>query len=275
MDDAPDCQQGVSSKDCEMADTHPSAMTWALAGLLKRISQEEELEVLRDEAIQLSKSVNRADIAKAEQALIDEGYPGRMVRRLSAMFTLMALPRDNGVSSFGKLSEDHILRKIKVEHDLMGCCLADLNEVAQTIRNVDRLTDVSSEFRDLGYILGQLSIVKEHIDREEDIVFPYLRRFGWARLCLSARDEHYEIRTGFKNLLALVTSFNEMEVHDFKEGLTTIVQRLIPIMREHLSFENELLYPISIIAIDNTNVWQRMKALSDEMGYCSVPGPLR
>ena len=65
-----------------------------------------------------------------------------------------------------------------------------------------------------------------------------------------------------------------MEVHDFKEGLTTIVQRLIPIMREHLSFENELLYPISIIAIDDTNVWQRIKALSEEMGYCSVHSPL-
>jgi DUF438 domain-containing protein len=249
-------------------------MTWALAGLLKRISQEEELEVLRDEAIQLSKSVNRADIAKAEQALIDEGYPGRMVRRLSAMFTLMALPRDNGVSSFGKLSEDHILRKIQVEHDFMRCCLADLNEIAQTIRNIDHLTDVSSEFRNLGHTLGHLSVVKEHIDREEDIIFPYLRRFGWARLCLTAKDEHREIRTGFKNLLELVTSFNEMKVHDFKEELTTIVQRLIPIVREHLSFEDELLYPISIMAIDDTNVWQRIKALSDEMGYCSVLGPM-
>jgi len=248
--------------------------TWALAGIFKRINLGEDPRLLRNEAIQLSKNVNREDIAGAEQTLIDEGYSGRVVQRLSATFTLMSLQKSKYGNSTGNLPDDHILRKIKVEHDLIGCYLTDLNKVSKTIWNLHCLTDVSSEFRNLGHILGHLSLIKEHIDREEDIIFPYLRKSGWAKLCQSALNEHGKIRIDIDNLLALMTSFNEIGLYNFKGWLITIVQRLSPIMREHISYENELLYPISLVAIDDAKVWERIKALCDEIGYCGAHIPL-
>jgi hemerythrin-like domain-containing protein len=152
--------------------------------------------------------------------------------------------------------------------------MTDLNEVVETIRNLHCLTDVSSEFRNLGHILGHLSVVKEHIDREEDVIFPYLRKAGWAKLCQSALNEHGKIRIDIDNLLALMISFNEIGFDDFKGWLITIVHRFSPLVREHLSYENELLYPISLLAIDDPNVWLRIKALCDEIGYCGAYNPL-
>ena len=257
-----------------MGHIHRNAKTWALAGIFKRINLGEDPRVLRNEAIQLSKNVNAEDIAAAEQTLIAEGYSGRVVQRLSARFSLMALQRNKKGGSSPRLPDDHILRKIKVEHDLIGCYVTDLNKVAETIQNLHCLTDVSSEFRHLAHILGNLSVVKEHIDREEDIIFPYLRKSGWAKLCQSALDEHGEIRIDIDNLLALMTSFNNMEFDDFRGWLVTIVHRFAPLMRQHLSYENELLYPISLFAIDDANVWERMKALCDEIGYCGAANPL-
>ena len=258
----------------EMAKTTRNAKTWALAGIFKRINLGEDPKLLRDEAIQLSKNVTREDIATAEQTLIDEGYSGRVVQRLSARFSLMALQNNKGGNSIRRLPRGHILRKIKVEHDLIGCHVTDLKEAVETISGLDCLTDVSSEFRHLAHILGHLSVVKEHIDREEDIIFPYLRKSRWARLCQSALDEHAEIRIDIDNLLALMRSFNNMEFDDFRGWLVTIVHRFSPTMRQHLSYENELLYPISLFAIDDANVWERMKALCDEMGYCGAGNPL-
>ena len=258
----------------KMAKINRNAKTWALAGIFKRINLGEDPRLLRDEAIQLSKNVNPEDIAGAEQTLIDEGYSGRVAQRLSARFTLMALQKNKEGNSRGKLPNSHILRKIKVEHDLIGCYVTDLNKVVETIRNLHCLTDVSSEFRNLAHILGHLSVVKEHIDREEDIIFPYLRKSGWTRLCQSALNEHGKIRIDIDNLLALMTSFNEIGFDDFRGWLITIVHRFSPMMRQHLSYENELLYPISLFAIDDANVWERMKALCDEIGYCGAGNPL-
>ena len=258
----------------KVAKTSRNAKTWALAGIFKRINLGEDPKLLRNEAIQLSKNLNAEDIAAAEQTLIDEGYSGRVVRRLSARFSLMALQKNRRGDSMRRLPRSHILRKIKVEHDLIGCYVTDLNRVVDTIRNLHCLTDVSSEFRNLAHIMGHLSAMKEHIDREEDVIFPYLRKSGWAKLCQSALDEHGEIRIDIDNLLALMTSFNNIGFDDFKGWLVTIVHRFSPTMRQHLSYENELLYPISLFAIDDANVWERMKALCDEMGYCGAGNPL-
>jgi len=257
-----------------MANTNRNAKTWALAGIFKRIRLGEDPKLLRNEAIQLWKNVDSDDIAGAEQILIDEGYSHWVVQQLSVTFTLMALQKRKDCTSRGKLPDDHILRKIKVEHDLIRCYLTDLNKVAETIWDLHCLTDVSSEFRNLGHILGHLGAMKEHIDREEDIIFPYLSKSDWTNLYQSALNEHAQFRIDIDNLVALMTSFNEIGLDDFKAWLITIVRRLSPMMLEHLSYEDELLYPISLVAIDDANVWEKIKALCDEIGYCGAHNPL-
>jgi DUF438 domain-containing protein len=253
-----------------MANTNRNAKTWALAGLLKRINLGEDPKLLRSEASQLAKKIDLNDIAGAEQTLIDEGYSCRVVQQLSATFVLMGLDKRKHNNSGSRLSDDHILRKIMVEHDLARCFLADLNNVAETIRGLNGLTDVSSEFRNLANILGHFRAMKEHIEREEDIIFPYLRKFGWEGLCRAAQTEHTKIRIDVDNLVMLTATFKKDRFEDFKTWLLTIVQRLSPIMLEHLSYEDELLWPISLVVIDDVKVWESIKALCDEIGYCGA-----
>ncbi|MHC4323535.1 MAG: DUF438 domain-containing protein [Planctomycetota bacterium] len=250
-----------------MANINRNAKTWALAGLFKRINLGEDLKQLRSEASQLAKNINPNDIAGAEQTLIDEGYPSRVVQQLSATFVLIGLHKKKKGNSANKLPDDHILRKVKAEHDLTRCYLADLNSIEETIRSLDGLTDVSSEFRNLSHVIWHLSAMKEHIEREEYIIFPYLTNSGWTGLCQTAQNEHTKIRADIDNLVELITSFNEIKFENFKTWLTTIVQRLSPIMLEHLSYEDDLLFPVSLVVIDNVKVWESMKALCDEIGY--------
>lgn len=253
-----------------MANTNRNAKTWALAGLFKRISLGEDPKLLRSEANQLAKNVNPDDIAGAEQTLIDEGYPCRVVQKLSATFVLMGMYKEEDDNSGKKLPDGHILRKIIVEHELTRCFLADLNNAAKDIQCLDSLTDVSSEFRNLANILEHFRVMKEHIEREEDVIFPYLRKFGWEGLCKAAQTEHANIRTDIDNLIALTISFNEIRFADFKGWLLTIVQRLSPITLEHFSYEENLLWPISLVVIDDLKVWDSIKALCDEIGYCGA-----
>jgi len=250
-----------------MANTHRNAKTWALAGLFKRINLGEDLKLLRSEASQLAKNINPNDIAGAEQTLINEGYPCRVVQQLSATFVLMGLHKRRQNNSGNKLPDGHILRKIMAEHDLVRCYLADLNSVAVTIRCLNDLTDVSSEFRNLCNIVRQLNGMKEHIEREEYVIFPYLTNLGWMGLCQAAQTEHAKIKIDIDNLIALITSFNEIRFEDFKAWLIMIVQRLSPVMLEHLSYEDDLLCPISLVVIDDVKVWESIKALCDEIGY--------
>ena len=250
-----------------MANTHQNAKTWALAGLFKRINLGEDLKLLRSEASQLAKNIDPNDIASAEQTLINEGYPCRVVQQLSATFVLIGLHKRRQNNLESKLPDDHILRKIMTEHDLVRCYLADLNSVAVTIQCLNCLTDVSTEFRNLCQIIRHLSVMTEHIEREEYIIFPCLTKLGWMGLCQTAQTEHAKIKIDIENLVTLITSFNEIRLEDFKALLITIVQRLSPIMLEHLSYEDDLLCPISLVVIDNVKAWKSIKALCDDIGY--------
>lgn len=253
-----------------MANIHRNAKLWALTGLLKRINRGDDPKLLRKEASQLVKNIDPENIAEAEQSLINDGYSVRIAQQLSATFVLMGLHKERDDNSGSSQLDNHILQRVRVEHDLLRYFLADLNNAAADILNLKCLTDVSSEFRKLVHVVVHLAAIKEHIEREEDVIFPYLIMQGWTGLCRSAQTDHSNIRIDIDNLVALITSFNKIELKDFKASLVTIVQRLSPMMLEHLSYEDDLLCPIALVIIDDAGVWEKIKALCDEIGYCSA-----
>lgn len=254
-----------------MANISRSTKTWELASLLKRINQGDDPKLLRQKAFQLAKSVDPSDIVAAEQILIDEGCSSQVVQQLSATFILMGLHREDD-NFRSNLPDDHILRKIMVEHELARCFLADLNNVAEAIWHLNCLTDVSSEFRKLSHIILHLAVMKEHIDREENVIFPFLTKHGWLGLCRTAQTDHSKIRTDIDNLVELTTSINTVRLEDFKAWLIPIAKRLSATMREHFLYEDDLFYPISLVVIDDVNVWESIKELCDEIGYCGAHG---
>jgi DUF438 domain-containing protein len=263
-------QQGFL-KGSKMTHINQSTKTWEIAGLLKRINQGDDPKLLRQKAFQLTKNVDPSDIVAAEQILIDEGYSPQIAKQLSATFILISLHREDD-NSRNNLSHDHILRKIKVEHELARCFLADLNTVVEAILDLNCLTDVSSEFRKLSHVILHLAVMKEHIDREENVIFPFLTKHGWPGLCRAAQTDHSKIRTDIDNLLELTTSINTVRFEDFKAWLIPITKRLSATMLEHFFYEDDLFYPISLVVIDDVNVWEAIKELCDEIGYCGAHG---
>jgi hypothetical protein len=78
------------------------------------------------------------------------------------------------------------------------------------------------------------------------------------------------IRNEIDNLASLLVLFSEVKFRQFRAGLVAATRRLGAIAQEHLSQEDEILFPIALGMVDDPRVWQRMKALSDELGYCAI-----
>jgi hemerythrin-like domain-containing protein len=159
---------------------------------------------------------------------------------------------------------------VTAEHDLIRCFLADLNDVVEDIGDLYHLTDVSLEFRKLAHIIKHLNAMKEHIEREEDVIFPYLRKHGRISLCQAVQGDHINIETEIDNLVSLIVLFDEIRFEQFRTRLLITTRRLWAIMQEHLSQEDEILYPIALGIINDVKVWEKMKAVCDEIGYCGV-----
>ena len=250
-----------------MAKTYHSSNRWALAGLFKRISLGDDPKLLQDEASHLAQKVDSEDIAAAQQALVDEGYPRQLVQKISSAFVLMGLRKKKAGLTGSGFSDNHILQKIFAEHTLAKCYLSDLIQITEEIDHLDCLTDVCSEFRRLAQTVDFFYHFKRHIEREEDVIFPYLRKYGWAGLCKTDEDEHKKIVVCIDNLIALISSLGTIKSDDFNNYLQKLVKHFVPLVREHLTYEEELLWPIALVVVDDAAIWERIKAMADEFDY--------
>jgi DUF438 domain-containing protein len=50
----------------------------------------------------------------------------------------------------------------------------------------------------------------------------------------------------------------------------TLVKTLCPILKEHLFYEDHILYPVAVAMIDNQAFWDKMHQICDEIDYCGI-----
>ncbi len=253
-----------------MADAYKSNKAQTLTHLLRRINQGDNSELLRKEAYQLLTSVGLDDIATAEQNLINDGYSAHTVQLLSATFMLIGITENQSDNPQSQLPANHLVRMVMTEHDLIRCFLADLHSLVEEIGEMNRLTSVGLEFRKLAHIIEHLVAMKEHIEREDDIIFPYLTKYGRIRLCKAAHSDHIKITSKINDLASLMVLFDKISLEQFKTELIAITHRLWEITQEHLWQEDVLLYPIALRIINNDQLWEEMKAVCDDIGYCGI-----
>jgi len=215
-------------------------------------------------------SLAPADIASAEQALIENGFPAKLVQQLSMAFVFMGALDEQSINPMSQLPPGHLLRKILAEHDLTRCLLVDLRDVTQTIDRADYITDTNSEFRKLAHIAMHLSAMEEHFEREDDVIFPILKKHGWTTLCSSVESDHAYLKIAIGDLVRLVKTFDEEKFEEFRIRLKALASYLCPAMWEHLLQEDNVLYPIALEIVDDKKVWDKVKSLCDEIGYCGT-----
>ena len=253
-----------------MATASKNSKVLALTGLLSRIAGEDDVRSLCHEAGQLAEEVDQTDIATAEQVLVDHGYSLQNARQLLTLFVFMGTYEQNTGPRPGVLKENHILRRVAVEHDLFRCYAAELKALTETIMELEEMSDVSAEFRTLIRVARYLHILHEHMEREEDVIFPYLRKRGYMGLCSAAEREHVHLRESIDGLMGLVLSLHGTSLQEFKARLMSIVEEFCPLLMSHLAFEEGLIHPIALVVIDNPDTWEAIKALCDQIGYCEL-----
>jgi DUF438 domain-containing protein len=241
-----------------------------LTGFLVKLSEGKNKPALRKQANRLIAAITPEDIASAERSLMKNGYTAKKIQQLSAAFVLMGVlgGDDSGLRS--RLPEHHILRKIMAEHEMMRCFLSDLEDVTARIEKAERITGSSCEIMRLHHITEHLNALDEHLDREDDILYPALKEKGWKSLFTRIESEHVYIQMSVNDLVKVVMSFDKMPLHTFKARLSATVRYLCPLLREHLFHEDRVLFPLAFTMVENDTLWDRLREICNEIDYCGI-----
>lgn len=241
-----------------------------LTGLLLKLSEGKKDNHTRKQANRLISRISPNDIAQAERRLIGNGLSLKKVQQLSATFVLMGVLDGDESDLRHRLPDGHILRKVMAEHEILRCFLAELEELNGLIQQMEKISPSSFEMMRLSHIAERLNAMGEHVDRENDILFPALKENGWESLFSRIQSDHVYLEMAVNDLIKLTIASERMAPAVFKSRLAKTVKYLCPMMREHLFHEDKVLFPLAIAMVEDERVWQNLKRVCLEIGYCGV-----
>jgi DUF438 domain-containing protein len=239
-----------------------------LADILDRVRSGEDPTKIRQQARQLLSTLRLSDISKAHKYLVGTGISLDQLRTL--VYAFASILGDQFALLRAHLSPDHPIRRVLAEHEMFECFLADLEVVNVLIQDADadELTELSSEFRRLQHITEHLQAIDVHNQREDDLIFPVLENYPCKSVCVVLGKAHWRIKNLVGNLTMAVNNFRQFEPTQFKIQINALSSAIVPILREHIFQEDNILYPVAIDVVKDDRVWWRIKQLGDEMGYC-------
>jgi len=237
-----------------------------LADILGRVRDGEDPAKIRQESRQLLSTLKLSDISKAQKYLLSSGISFDQLRTL--VYAFASILGDQFALLRANLSASHPIRRILAEHEMFECFLADLAEANLELQEAGVLTELSSELRKLEHIAGHLQAIDIHDQREDDLIFPVLENYPCKSICVVLGKAHWRIRNVVSNLTMAVNNFRQFEPEQFKIQINTLSCAIVPIVREHIFQEDNILYPVALDVIEDDKIWKRVKCLSDEMGYC-------
>ena len=241
-----------------------------LAQLLMKLSKGQTDAQTRKQANRLIFRISPDDIARAERQLLASGLTLKKVQQISATFVLMGVLDNNDTDLRHRLSDGHILRKVMAEHEIIRCFLAELEELNEQIQRSEKCRPSSAEMMRLAHVVEHLHAMEEHVDRENDVLFPALKAMGWESLFTRIQSDHIYLKTAINDLVKLTIASERTAPDVFKTRLANTVKYLCPMMREHLFHEDKVLFPLAVAMVEDPAVWQRLKTICCEIGYCGV-----
>ena len=230
---------------------------------IERLSQGEDLEVVRKEFVENFKAVDASEIVIAEQELIKSGVAIKDVQRLcdvhSALFHGMTSEEkslsekvkvDVDTSFSNELNDEktsinlreipgHPIKVFMDENDILESKIDSIRELASK-DNIDELMEGLQDLR-----LG----LKSHYSKKGDLIYPLLStNYSFSGPSNVMWGVDGEIRDEFAAIVGLGTKLD-----DLNERIITVLNRA----KEMIYKENNILFPLCIDKFSE-EVWMRI-----------------
>jgi len=236
-----------------------------LTYLLKKLNSGKITPALKQEAKEFLTDLNPAELSRAEQKLIKAGLKPEDLRHLCNVH--LEILKD-GLPQKANLPVGHMIDTLQKEHEKILSFLDKLEAANQRIQKMKSYQAEDKEWQELKHITEHLIDAEPHHQREEQILFPSLKKrgvFGPPQVML---QEHEELRKHKHELERLVNEAGAIDFNDLKKQLDAIAKFLVFNLRDHIFKENNILYPTALEVITESGAWQEMKIAADKIGYC-------
>lgn len=210
------------------------------------------------------------EISAMEHALMtEEGIPVSEVQRLCSVHTAIFK---------GSIEEIHIGNS---QHEQPGhpihTFVKENRELEQLVQfkldlHLERFEKEDSERNRLKLLddLNLLINIDKHYSRKENLLFPYLEKYGiyGPTQVMWGVDDH--IRAAIKDGLEALTNYKENSRQ--QDDLVQMVRFIITEVKEMIFKEENILFPMALKTLTEDE-WVRIMIESNDIGFCLIESP--
>lgn len=234
-----------------------------LKELIKELHDGKSVEEVKPRFEKLVEGVSPSEIAEMEQALIMEGMPVEEIQRLCDVHAAVFKGSIEEIHRPQKPEDipGHPVHTFKLENRELEKLVEERIKIH--IENLEG-ADTSENIKQLADDFALLWEVDKHYSRKENLLFPYLEKYGITAPPKVMWGVDDEIRDAIKEVRQILASYagNKDElIEKANEAINGVIE---------MAFKEEnILFPMALGTLTE-NEWLKIAEESDEIGYCLV-----
>jgi DUF438 domain-containing protein len=229
--------------------------------IILKLHQGLSVEQAKDRFLREVGNISSAEIAEIEQSLISEGLSPEEIRKFCNVHALLfesALKK----AATKEESVAHPVYLFKQENRGIEKLTRSIKELAGSRSKYD-----DSQLRDkVKALLSQLKGLEVHYTRKEQLLFPYLERYGFMGPSKVMWGKDDEIRSMLKD------STGKVDATEVDKYIKTFLSPLIEEVEGMIFKEESILFPTALekLSVDD---WVGILKDSEEVGYAFIEKP--
>ena len=232
--------------------------------LLKQLHSGADIKKIREKGKAVFKNISPTELALVEQEIINEGTTRDEMRKLCDVH-LEIMKEGLGKIDI-KLKPGHPIHTLTEEHKVILEFVKKLEHVVGFLGSKKDFNKVSEELEMLKHIAEHLVEADKHHQREEDVLFPMLEKYGVTEPPAIMMEEHKDLKQRKKELNEIANR-HKMQYPYFVKKVKELAEYIIKELPNHIYKEDNILYPMALKVIPE-NKWAKIKADCDKIGYC-------
>ncbi len=222
-------------------------------------------EEIKGRIQQLLKSIPYGEVVEVEQELINEGLPEQEVLRLCDIHTSV-LEGSIDLSGARHIPAGHPVDTFIKENEALVNVVLELNDLYTKVAylNDDAVPGILLELKKR---FNALMDVDKHYRRKENLLFPFLEKYGITGPPKVMWGKHDEARAMLKAALEALNAGGQISAEEMNALVPLIFKPASQAVQDMTMKENEILFPMTMDKLTDLDWWEVYKQTL-EIGYC-------
>ncbi|MEJ2535832.1 MAG: DUF438 domain-containing protein [Calditrichia bacterium] len=239
-----------------------------LKHMILQLHEGKTAEAVKKQPIRLLGEIPYGVVVEAEQELIAEGLPAKEVLKLCDVHG-EALKGVVDLTGAKKVPPGHPVDTFLKENEALESEILNAELILSESEKLPEGTTLTDQWLRLHQHFNNLMDIDKHYRRKENLLFPFLEKYGITGPPTVMWGKDDEVRELLKNVIDTISSTKSITAGELKTIAELIIKPALKSVDEMIYKEQEILFPMCLDTLTDLE-WYEIYQQSDEIGYCLV-----